>query len=79
MRVFPFLLLSLVLGLPSQAAENGVPALKQIAPDNEHFAYMGRVRLSEQKAQMGFPGVTVRFVYRGPAAWTSASSVTSGE
>ncbi|HXQ81605.1 MAG TPA: GDSL-type esterase/lipase family protein [Opitutaceae bacterium] len=28
---------------------------------------MGRVEFSEQRAEMGFPGITVRFVYSGPA------------
>jgi hypothetical protein len=28
---------------------------------------MGRVELTEQRAEMGFPGITIRFVYRGPA------------
>jgi lysophospholipase L1-like esterase len=38
-----------------------------VAPDDKRIAYMGRLELSAQKAQMGFPGITVRFVYRGPA------------
>ena len=28
---------------------------------------MGRIELSDTRARMGFPGVTIRFVYRGPA------------
>jgi hypothetical protein len=39
----------------------------QVAPDDARIAYMGRVEISGQKAEMGYPGITVRFVYTGPA------------
>ena len=38
-----------------------------VAPNDARIAYMGRIELTELKARMGFPGITVRFVYRGPA------------
>ncbi len=42
------------------------------------IAYMGRVAFAGDNATMGFPGITVRFVYRGPAPTLrlSASSPT---
>jgi hypothetical protein len=62
MRLHPVFGLLLLAVLPLRAAEP-----KTIAPNDPRIAYMGRIELSEQKARMGFPGVTVRFVYRGPA------------
>jgi lysophospholipase L1-like esterase len=38
-----------------------------IAPNDPRIAYMGRVALTGDEAVMGFPGITIRFVYRGPA------------
>jgi lysophospholipase L1-like esterase len=45
---------------------------------DSRIAYMGRVAFSGGDATMGFPGITVRFVYRGPAPSLrlSASSPT---
>jgi hypothetical protein len=41
------------------------PAL--VGPDDPRIAYMGRVELSGGRAEMGYPGITIRFVFRGPA------------
>ncbi len=38
-----------------------------IAASDPHLAYMGRVALAGGEAALGFPGITIRFVYRGPA------------
>ena len=43
------------------------PAQSLVAPDDPRIAYMGRVELSGQRAEMGFPGITIRFVFSGPA------------
>jgi hypothetical protein len=48
-----------------QADAQAEPAL--VAPNDARIAYMGRVELSARAALMGFPGITVRFAYRGPA------------
>lgn len=37
---------------------------------------MGRVEVSPQQAQMGFPGITVRFAYSGPAPTIRLSGAT---
>jgi len=44
-----------------------VPATVHISPKDPRILYMGRVALSDVEAKMGFPGVTLRFAYRGPA------------
>ena len=57
-----YLCLLLIGALPVRAAApTAVPA------NDARIAYMGRVELSAQKAEMGYPGITIRFVYRGPA------------
>jgi len=38
-----------------------------IAANDPHLAYLGRVALAGGEATLGFPGITIRFVYRGPA------------
>ena len=57
---FPLLLL--LAGLSLRAAEP-----KIIAPDDPRIAVMGRTELVEGKIRLGFPGITVRFTFRGPA------------
>lgn len=59
------LFLFLLAGVAVQAAEP--PPTRAVAPNDGRIAYMGRVELTGQRAQMGFPGITIRFVYRGPA------------
>jgi hypothetical protein len=60
--------LSMLLTMPFiHAAETGVTAFTDIAPNDPRIAYMGRIELSDLHARMGFPGVTIRFLYRGPA------------
>jgi hypothetical protein len=60
----PLLSFGLLL-LPSARAD--VPAPTSIAADDSHFAYMGRIEMADGRAKMGFPGITIRFAYRGPA------------
>jgi lysophospholipase L1-like esterase len=38
-----------------------------VPANDPHIAYMGRVALAGGEATLGFPGITIRFVYRGPA------------
>lgn len=38
-----------------------------VAARDPRIAYMGRVALDDAGAHLGFPGIVVRFVYRGPA------------
>ena len=67
MRPFVFFTALLLPWLIARAAEPA-GSVSRVAPASENFfAYMGRTELSGGKARMGFPGVTVRFVYRGPA------------
>lgn len=49
------------------AAGTNEPEFIPIAPNDARIAYMGRLELTDLHARMGFPGVTIRFVYRGPA------------
>ncbi len=65
MRAFPFVALVLSAAAPLGAAQQ--PAFSTVAPNDPRIAYMGRVELSGQRAEMGFPGITIRFVYSGPA------------
>lgn len=44
------------------------PSFTAVSPRDPHFQYMGRFAfVGADEAQLGFPGVTIRFVYRGPA------------
>jgi lysophospholipase L1-like esterase len=38
-----------------------------ISARDPRIAYLGRVALAGDEARMGFPGITIRFVYSGPA------------
>ena len=55
--------------LPAAETPPG-PSMMSSTPVSSHdprIAYMGRVALTGDEARMGFPGITMRFVYRGPA------------
>jgi lysophospholipase L1-like esterase len=67
MRLAAGILSSALVALTISAAEAGTPERTAVGPDDARMAYMGRLEVSAQKAEMGFPGVTIRFVYRGPA------------
>ncbi len=76
MRSYPVLCLLLLSALTVNAADDppksvrgGTDSVVMIAqPDNEEeFAYMGRIEMDYGRVRMGFPGVTVRFRYRGAA------------
>ena len=60
-------LLLLLPALVALGAEPAAPFLGAVAPNDAKIAYMGRVEVSERAAVMGYPGITVRFDYRGPA------------
>ena len=51
------------------AATASTPAMSTvISPRDARFQYVGRFAFAgDGEAKMGFPGVTIRFVYRGPA------------
>jgi hypothetical protein len=57
------LCLVLLAGMGAGAAQPPVA----VAPNDSRIAYMGRVELSDRAALMGYPGITVRFAFRGPA------------
>jgi hypothetical protein len=62
------LALALLIGVaPLNMAAQQSPSRTLVAPDDPRIAFMGRVELSGQKAEMGYPGITIRFVYTGPA------------
>jgi Carbohydrate esterase 2 N-terminal/GDSL-like Lipase/Acylhydrolase family len=56
----------MVLGVSAGAAAVE-PTVSVVKADQTAFAYMGRIETASGKAAMGFPGVTIRFKYRGPA------------
>ena len=67
--VFPILLAAAVhpvYALESNPDPNMTSSTTVSARD-PRIAYMGRIALTGDGARMGFPGITVRFVYRGPA------------
>jgi len=47
--------------------ETNMTNAASISARDSRITYMGRVALAGDEARMGFPGITVRFVYRGPA------------
>ena len=58
----------LLTGVPAPgAADAPAEAPTRVPPTDARFAYMGRLDVSPDRARMGFPGVTVRFAFRGPA------------
>ena len=67
MRLHPRLLLLPLAGLALNGAAQLAPAGTAVGPDDPRIAYMGRVELSGQKAEMAYPGITIRFVFSGPA------------
>ena len=82
MRILASFLFTAVAACALAVAEPG-PALTTMNPTtvparDPRIAYMGRVAFAGDGATMGFPGITVRFVYRGPAPTLrlSASSPT---
>ena len=58
---------ALFAGLGAAGAAQQSPPPRPVAPNDSRFLYMGRVALSERSALMGYPGVTIRFAFRGPA------------
>jgi hypothetical protein len=66
MLVKRLLSLALLVGSVLRAA-GPLPTPTAVAPNDSRIAYMGRVELSEHAALMGYPGITIRFAYRGAA------------
>jgi lysophospholipase L1-like esterase len=71
MRSFACLLLFALAGFLACGAETKPVTIMtdstSISPSDPRIAYMGRVAFVGDEAVMGFPGITIRFVYRGPA------------
>jgi hypothetical protein len=65
-RVNRLLCLAFFAGCALQAA-GAQQAPTAVGPNDSRIAYMGRVQMSDRAALMGYPGITVRFAYRGPA------------
>jgi len=74
-RPIPFLLLSCLL-FPGGHLVAGT-TFTAIAPTNSRIACMGRIEMTDTQARMGFPGVTIRFKYRGPAPVLRMSGASS--
>jgi len=66
MRALPLVLLPILAAL-APASRGQAPSPAAVGADDPRISYMGRVELSGGKARMGYPGITVRFVYSGPA------------
>ncbi len=69
---FPVLLLAAGAAATLLAAADNRTDLLSMSPTvvsarDSRIAYMGRVAFEQDEARMGFPGITIRFVYRGPA------------
>ena len=62
MRRFVLICLAPLAVVGARAGEPQV-----VAAGDSHLSYMGRTELVHGQARMGFPGVTVRFAFRGPA------------
>ncbi len=71
MRLFAFVMLCAAVAPPITAGEPNpnltMASTTTVDARDPRIAYMGRVALTADGARMGFPGITVRFVYRGPA------------
>ena len=69
MKFLPFTatLCGLLLAGQSALALEPAPARTAVLPTDARIATMGRVDRSAARTRLGFPGVTIRFVYRGPA------------
>lgn len=67
MRFHPFRVGGLVAACWLVNLSHAAPDPKSIPANDPRIVYVGRVALSETSARMGFPGISVRFVYRGPA------------
>jgi Carbohydrate esterase 2 N-terminal/GDSL-like Lipase/Acylhydrolase family len=72
-----FFLLALLAAPLALTAETNTASFAEIAPSDPRIAYMGRIELSDTRARMGFPGVTIRFTYRGPAPVLKMSGSSS--
>ena len=67
MKLRRHLVIGISLCLASLAGAAEAPEPARVAPNDSRILYMGRVELSEKAALMGYPGVTIRFAFRGAA------------
>ena len=65
MRPPTCLLLAAALGSSRLLGADPSPTVVPVR--DPHLEYMGRVDFTGGEARMGFPGIVIRFVYRGPA------------
>lgn len=77
MRLSPLCVLGLMVGLFLPIARGGSPEQTSVAANDPRITYTGRVLLSETSARMGFPGISVRFAFRGPAPRLKMSASTA--
>jgi len=71
MRLLAFLLLLAAAVHPVSAVESkpdpNMTSSTTVGASDPRIAYMGRIAMTGDCVRMGFPGITMRFVYRGPA------------
>jgi hypothetical protein len=81
MRFLALLLALTSAAAPLPAAEPPPdPSMMSSNPVSSHdprIAYMGRVALNGDETRLGFPGIAVRFVYRGPAPVVRLSATSA--
>lgn len=67
--LFPFgLIVAPFLAYGSATTAGGSQTTGHVGPRDARISYMGRVAFpSDDEARLGFPGIVVRFAYRGPA------------
>ena len=69
LRTMGLLLAAAILFAAAKPMEGGqVPGPLRVPPQDPRFLWMGRVAAKgEYELRLGYPGVTLRFAYRGPA------------
>jgi lysophospholipase L1-like esterase len=67
MRFRAHCILFLVTIASLQASPANEPPFTEVSATDARIVYMGRTERAGEQVRMGFPGVTIRFVYRGPA------------
>jgi hypothetical protein len=65
---------SICVGAIAAAGES--PTLRQIAANDQHIVVMGRTEFTDGKVRMGYPGITIRFKYRGAAPTVAMMAAT---
>jgi lysophospholipase L1-like esterase len=66
--LFPFSLMVAPLVLSAAEPSHTSAPVQDVDPRDRRIDYLGRVGFAaDGEARLGFPGITIRFVYRGPA------------